>query len=504
MTATNMEQFFTNILLDFINEHEIISHDIISELNRFDKYIKGRKATVPATEQIVSEPDINTQYLEESNIDGILLEYADYSWNTCDQPIYKCKLCPKTITATECGGHQERQEQQQFTRLEGFLMHLRDYHVGKIIEEQKQYYFDRECEKLWVAELERIKQFKYQHHSDEFMKEIDEILGNEDFDMSAILNSLEVHDNKDFHNSRNANHTPMMEYFTPPSSLNGSLSPTNSQMSDATPTPSSSLTSRFAPNVMATTSNALSSSTTTTTTNENKAVKKKKKRTSGQCDVCNRTFNDLYNLRIHKMIHSGEKPFQCDECGKRFRQYNKLKIHCITHTDLKPYVCDICNKGFRFRNYLSVHKRLHSGENPYKCKFCNEFFHSLHSRRLHTKMMHCEAKTFTCPICSKVLTAQCYLTAHIKRHTNQRDYKCETCGKCFFSQSQLKDHQLVHTNLKPYQCDVCLARFQRKSNYTQHLKIHTGEKTYVCHICFKSFAQNAGLYGHMKSHAKSG
>ncbi|XP_061393072.1 zinc finger protein 235 [Musca vetustissima] len=491
MTTSNMEHFFTKILLDFVNEHEIIGYDIISELNRFDQYIKGRRtnpavAPAAAPEHIITEPDINIQYLEESKIDEVIMDYADYSWNSYEQLVYTCKLC---LHKTQ---YQQQQQQQQFTHLNEFLCHLRDCHVGKIIEEQKQYYFDRDCEKLWVAELERIKKYKYQHHSEEFMKEIDEILGNDEMEMSTSIDSLEADDSQNSHNS-----SPIMvDYLTPPTS-SGSQSPTNSQLSEQSdisqPTTSSTDT-------MMTT--AATSDVNAPYTDNNKPVKKKKKRTSGQCDVCNRTFNDLYNLRIHKMIHSGEKPFQCDECGKRFRQYNKLKIHCITHTDLKPYVCDICNKGFRFRNYLSVHKRLHSGENPYKCKFCEEYFHSLHSRRLHTKMMHSEAKTFTCPVCSKILTAQCYLNDHLKRHTNQRDYKCDICDKCFFSQSQLKDHQLVHTNVKPYECDVCMARFQRKSNYTQHLKIHTGEKTYVCHICFKSFAQNAGLYGHMKSHAK--
>ncbi|XP_037935722.1 zinc finger protein 724-like [Teleopsis dalmanni] len=231
-------------------------------------------------------------------------------------------------------------------------------------------------------------------------------------------------------------------------------------------------------------------------------LKKKKKRTPGYCDICDRAFNDLYNLRIHKMIHTGEMPFQCEECGKRFRQFNKLKIHRITHTNKKPFVCEICNKAFRFRNYLAVHKRLHTGDKLYKCQNCELQFHSMHSRRLHMKMEHMDTKKYTCTICEKVLTSQCYLTAHMKRHNNQRDFKCDHCDKCFFNQSQLKDHKLSHTDLKPYECDKCHMKFQRKSNYNQHLKIHLNVKTYICHLCNKAFAQSAGLYGHMKSHLK--
>ncbi|XP_075159001.1 uncharacterized protein LOC142232169 [Haematobia irritans] len=425
-----MEHVFKNILLDFINEHEEISYDIISELNKFDQFIKGHiHPSFSHLERCIEQPFVDNGCLENvNNIDSLLLEYADYSWNSQSQPSYICKLCSKEIT------------EREFTSLDQFLSHLKKHHE----EEHRQFTLDRQSSKLWITELERIKNFKYKQHSEEFLKEIDQILEADDFDVVEILKSLDIHE-KQSQNDVTSNKT---------------------------------------------------------NNNDGKETKKKKKRTSGVCEVCNRTFNDLYNLRIHKMIHSGEKPFQCEVCGKRFRQYNKLKIHCITHTNDKPYICEICGKGFRFRNYLSVHKRLHFGENPYKCKFCNEHFHSLHSRRLHTKMMHCEAKTFPCPICDKILTAQCYLIAHLKRHLNQRDYKCEICGKCFFSYSQLKDHKLVHSNLKPHQCNLCNARFQRKSNFIQHLKIHSGEKNYVCDICTKSFAQNAGLYGHMKSHAK--
>ncbi|TMW53034.1 hypothetical protein DOY81_001897 [Sarcophaga bullata] len=457
MCSPNVEYVLTKTLIDFIEEHDTIGYDIIAELNKFDQYIAGNKNPYcNAINTAAKEAELPTVSNKDivNNHNKIITTYADYTWNSEGQTLYKCKLCVKNSTETE-----------EFVKIEDFLEHIQAVHAKSIEEEEQQYFADKKSEELWIGELERMKKLKYKQHSEEFLKEIDEILDveEEDFDMNCILTSLDRH--------KTPNESDTQSEVSIDSGIETSL-------------------------------NSLSDNSLEATTHKEREPKKKKKRTSGQCDVCNRTFNDLYNLRIHKMIHTGEKPFQCEECGKRFRQFNKLKIHCITHTNEKPFKCDICGKGFRFRNYLSVHKRLHSGENPYKCKFCDEYFHSLHSRRLHTKLVHCETKTFTCPICAKVLTAQCYLTAHMKRHTNQRDFKCPTCCKCFFSQSQLKDHELVHTNLKPYQCDVCSARFQRKSNYTQHLKIHTGEKSYVCHICFKSFAQNAGLYGHMKSHAK--
>ncbi|KAK8770790.1 hypothetical protein V5799_012744 [Amblyomma americanum] len=37
------------------------------------------------------------------------------------------------------------------------------------------------------------------------------------------------------------------------------------------------------------------------------------------CHLCQKRFSQPDNLKIHMMIHSGDKPYECGQCGKRFR-----------------------------------------------------------------------------------------------------------------------------------------------------------------------------------------
>uniref|UniRef100_T1GFY6 C2H2-type domain-containing protein n=1 Tax=Megaselia scalaris TaxID=36166 RepID=T1GFY6_MEGSC len=51
-----------------------------------------------------------------------------------------------------------------------------------------------------------------------------------------------------------------------------------------------------------------------------------------QCDECQKQFKTKTNLKVHKKLHTGDKPFACEYCQKRFATKGVLKQHVYIHT----------------------------------------------------------------------------------------------------------------------------------------------------------------------------
>ncbi|XP_019949932.2 uncharacterized protein [Paralichthys olivaceus] len=83
------------------------------------------------------------------------------------------------------------------------------------------------------------------------------------------------------------------------------------------------------------------------------------KTVSKSCPLCGKSFANPSALRIHYVVHTGEKPYSCSLCGKRFTQKGNLKCHLRIHTGEKPFDCGKCGKTFTQKVNLNHHMMAH-------------------------------------------------------------------------------------------------------------------------------------------------
>ena len=102
------------------------------------------------------------------------------------------------------------------------------------------------------------------------------------------------------------------------------------------------------------------------------------------CDVCAKAFKKPYDLKRHKLVHSGEAlPHTCDVCSKAFTKPENLKRHKLIHSGEKPYECEVCHKRFTQSGSLKMHVQLHSNETPYTCGVCGQAFNFKGYKKLY-------------------------------------------------------------------------------------------------------------------------
>ncbi|XP_077173820.1 uncharacterized protein LOC143827794 isoform X2 [Paroedura picta] len=177
------------------------------------------------------------------------------------------------------------------------------------------------------------------------------------------------------------------------------------------------------------------------------------------CEHCAYSTYSLDNLKIHRRIHTGEKPYTCSVCQKKFRTSSHLRRHALVHVEQK-FKCSNCDCSASTWLSFKRHMASHGGA------------HLPHGSQSE-KEPPPPIKMYRCEKCSYSTLKKENLKVHFRIHTGERPYECPHCSRAFRTSSQLKKHLLTHLKL---QCGKCEFSTLDERALQKHAQTHKKKK----------------------------
>ncbi|GJQ85213.1 hypothetical protein Trydic_g13055 [Trypoxylus dichotomus] len=133
------------------------------------------------------------------------------------------------------------------------------------------------------------------------------------------------------------------------------------------------------------------------------------------CELCGKSFANIYTLRYHRETHNTEKTVPCPTCGKLFTTQKNMMSHFAWHNIRDRHICEYCNKGFKSANRKKRHVLIHTGEKPHPCKICNKRFTDTGTLSRHM-LTHTGETKFACDKCPYKCRYKQQFDKHLRKH----------------------------------------------------------------------------------------
>ncbi|CAG9796066.1 unnamed protein product [Diatraea saccharalis] len=184
------------------------------------------------------------------------------------------------------------------------------------------------------------------------------------------------------------------------------------------------------------------------------------------CDICGATFHMDRESNI--VIHTLASDLVCSE-EPSITDVMDIKEHGINSYIL----CDLCGKTLVNNEQLKLHKRMHLGDKPFTCSTCNKSFTKKFNLQLHERS-HTGLKSYTCIQCGKHYSQQSTLRRHMQRwficlyavriFNVERSYKDDDRAK-----KEILFNPLVrHHSTEQLKCHKCIKTFSSHHQYISH------------------------------------
>ena len=211
------------------------------------------------------------------------------------------------------------------------------------------------------------------------------------------------------------------------------------------------------------------------------------------CQVCDKSLEVPFNLKLHQESNCFTYPIQCRECSEKLETFMDHLTHQIKkHHFFNDDTCPGCQKKFINANSLNEHYRafhIPAYMLTHTCYVCNRKFYTRqvllrhmagnHRIRADDARQAMPKSGRICSLCKRYFKGSIEYFAHKRAcFNNHFRLRCAFCNEKFLNQGELKRHRSRCSPLKffkedsegKYECLACHTAVSKKG-LTPHYRI---------------------------------